>query len=92
MSVSPPLLEATPLRRRLFRQHSAQHRLRGLLAFKTFVMTPNRNDLLFLKELVEAGKAKPVIERRYALNEVGEALKHIGEGRSQGQSVVRISG
>jgi NADPH:quinone reductase-like Zn-dependent oxidoreductase len=40
--------------------------------FRMFVMTPNRDDLLFLKGLVEAGKARPVIERRYALSEVGE--------------------
>jgi NADPH:quinone reductase-like Zn-dependent oxidoreductase len=60
--------------------------------FKMFVMTPNRNDLLFLKELVEAGKAKPVIERRYALSEAGEALKHVGEGHAQGQTVIRIAG
>lgn len=60
--------------------------------FKTFIMTPNRNDLLFLKELVEAGKARPVIERRYALREVGEALRHVGEGRAQGQTVIRIAG
>jgi NADPH:quinone reductase-like Zn-dependent oxidoreductase len=71
----------------------------GLLAsvftsqrFRMFVMTPNRDDLLFLKELVEAGKARPVIERRYALSEVGEALRHVGEGRAQGQTVIRIAG
>jgi 2-desacetyl-2-hydroxyethyl bacteriochlorophyllide A dehydrogenase len=73
--------------------------LGGLLAslftsrkFKAFVATPNQNDLLFLKELVEAGKARPIIERRCALNELGEALKHVGEGHSRGQTVVRISG
>jgi NADPH:quinone reductase-like Zn-dependent oxidoreductase len=58
--------------------------------FKTFVMTPNRDDLLFLKELVEAGKAKPVIEHRYALSEVADALRHVGEGHAQGQTVIRI--
>jgi NADPH:quinone reductase-like Zn-dependent oxidoreductase len=73
--------------------------LRGLVSFlftsqkfKLFVMAPNRNDLLFLKELVEAGKARPVIERTYALSEVGEALKHVGEGHAQGQTVIRIAG
>jgi NADPH:quinone reductase-like Zn-dependent oxidoreductase len=60
--------------------------------FKTFVMSPKQNDLLFLKELVEAGKAKPVIERRFALSEVAEALRHVGEGRAQGQTVIRIAG
>jgi NADPH:quinone reductase-like Zn-dependent oxidoreductase len=60
--------------------------------FKTFVMTPNRDDLLFLKDLVEAGKARPIIDRRYALSEVGEALRHVGDGHSQGQTVIRIAG
>ena len=59
--------------------------------FKTFIMTPSRDDLLFLKQLVEAGKAKPVIERRYALSEVGEALRHVGEGHAQGQVVIRVA-
>ena len=59
--------------------------------FKMFVMTPNRDDLLLLKELVEAGKARPVIERRYALSEVGEALRHVGEGHARGQTVIRIA-
>jgi|CZKU01.1.fsa_nt_gi NADPH:quinone reductase-like Zn-dependent oxidoreductase len=58
---------------------------------KAFVMTPNRDDLLFLKELVEAGKALPVIERRYALSDVGEALRYVGEGHAQGQTVIRIA-
>jgi NADPH:quinone reductase-like Zn-dependent oxidoreductase len=60
--------------------------------FKMFVMAPNRDDLLLLKELVEAGKARPIIERRYALREVGEALRHVGEGHAQGQTVIRIAG
>lgn len=59
---------------------------------KTFVVSPNRDDLLFLKELIEAGKAKPVIERRYALSEVAEALRHVGEGHAQGQTVIQIAG
>jgi NADPH:quinone reductase-like Zn-dependent oxidoreductase len=70
----------------------------GMLSFpftsrkmKMFVETPNSADLLFLKELVEAGKAKPVIGRRYALSDVGEALRHVGEGRAQGQTVIHIA-
>src|SRR4051812_35022700 len=47
---------------------------------KTFIVSPNRADLLSLKELVEAGKAKPVIERHYALSEAADALRH-GGGR-----------
>lgn len=63
----------------------------GSRKFKTFVMTPKHEDLVFLKELVEAGKAKPIIERSYPLSEVAEALRHVGEGHARGQSVVRIA-
>ncbi len=59
--------------------------------FKTFIMKPNRDDLAFLAQLCEAGKAKPVIERSYALTEVGAALAHVGEGKTQGQTVIRIT-
>lgn len=59
--------------------------------FKMFINTPNRDDLVSLKQLVEAGKAKPVIERRYELSQVAEALTHVGEGHAQGQTVIRIA-
>lgn len=59
--------------------------------FKMFVNSPNRADLLILKELIEAGKARPVIERRYGLNEVPEALMHVGEGHARGQTVIQIA-
>jgi NADPH:quinone reductase-like Zn-dependent oxidoreductase len=57
----------------------------------TFVVAPSRVDLLVLKELVEAGKARPVIERRYALSEVADALRHVGEGHARGQTVIQIA-
>lgn len=58
---------------------------------KALFTTPNRDDLLFLKELVEVGQLKPVIERRYPLSEVGNALRHVGERRSQGQTIIQIA-
>ena len=57
----------------------------------TFITSPSQEDLLFLKDLVEAGQAKPVIERRLALSEVADALRHIGEGHARGQTVIRIA-
>ena len=57
---------------------------------KMFIVSPNRADLLTLKELVEAGKAKPAIERHYALSEVADALRHVGQGHTQGQVVIRV--
>ena len=58
---------------------------------KALFTTPNRDDLLFLKGLVEVGQLKPVIERRYPLNEVGNALRHVGGRHSQGQTVIQIA-
>ena len=59
---------------------------------KALFTTPNRDELLFLKGLVEAGRLKPVIERRYPLSKVADALRHVGERHSQGQTVIQIAG
>jgi NADPH:quinone reductase-like Zn-dependent oxidoreductase len=50
----------------------------------------NKNDLVFMKELLEAGKVKPVIDRRYPLSEVPEALRYLDEGHAQGKVVITI--
>ena len=55
---------------------------------RVFVVRHNRDDLAVLKELVEAGKVAPVIDRRYALSEVPDALRHQGEGHAQGKIVI----
>jgi NADPH:quinone reductase-like Zn-dependent oxidoreductase len=57
----------------------------------TYMASPNQKDLLALKEIVETRKLKPVIERRYALSAVAEALRHVGERHSQGQTVIQIA-
>jgi NADPH:quinone reductase-like Zn-dependent oxidoreductase len=58
---------------------------------KPFLVRRNQKDLLVLTELVEAGKIKPVIERRYALRDVADALRHVGEGHAQGQTVIQMA-
>jgi NADPH:quinone reductase-like Zn-dependent oxidoreductase len=50
----------------------------------------NRNDLLALKDLIEAGKITPVIDRTYPLGETGAALGHVGEGHARGTVVITI--
>src|SRR5215216_5619922 len=46
---------------------------------RVFLVRHNREDLMALKELVEAGKLTPVMDRRYELSEVPMALRHQGE-------------
>ncbi len=49
-----------------------------------------KEDMVVLKELVEAGKVTPVIDRRYMLSEVPEALWYQGEGHTQGKTVITM--
>jgi NADPH:quinone reductase-like Zn-dependent oxidoreductase len=43
-----------------------------------------------MKALIDAGKAKPVIDRHYKLNEVPEALRYQEEGHTQGKVVITV--
>jgi NADPH:quinone reductase-like Zn-dependent oxidoreductase len=51
---------------------------------------PSRRDLLELKDLIEAGKVRPVVERCYPLSEVPEAIRHLETGHASGKLVVAI--
>jgi len=53
-------------------------------------MKPNKNDLTYIKELIESGKVKPVIDKSFPLSEVPEALCYYGQGRSRGKVVVTM--
>jgi len=57
---------------------------------RLLVVLPNREDLVFITELYEAGKVVPVIDRRYLLSEVPEALRYLGEGRAKGKVVITL--
>jgi NADPH:quinone reductase-like Zn-dependent oxidoreductase len=50
----------------------------------------NQKDLVFMKELLEDGKVKPIIDRRYPLREVAEALRYYEEGRTRGKIIITI--
>jgi NADPH:quinone reductase-like Zn-dependent oxidoreductase len=51
---------------------------------------PNQKDYVFLIELFEAGKIVPVIDRRYPLSEVPEALRYLEEGHARGKVVITV--
>jgi NADPH:quinone reductase-like Zn-dependent oxidoreductase len=50
-----------------------------------------RDDLLLIKELVDTGKYRPVIDRRYALDEAVEATRYVETGQKTGNVVLRVS-
>ena len=56
----------------------------------TFVMKPKQEDLQFLKELIDAGKVKPVIDRTYSLSEAPDAIRYLEEGHARGKVVITL--
>ena len=57
---------------------------------RPFIAIPNNDDLVALKELIEAGKVTPVIDRTYPLSETPEALGYVGEGHARGKVVITV--
>ena len=57
---------------------------------RVFIVRHNQEDLVVLRELVEAGKVAPIIDRRYDLSQVPEALRYQGEGHARGKVVITV--
>jgi len=64
--------------------------LRGSRKVVFFIAKFNKEDMLVLRDLLESGKVTPVIDRRYTLSEVADALRYTGEGHSQGKNVITV--
>jgi NADPH:quinone reductase-like Zn-dependent oxidoreductase len=57
---------------------------------RRYLSTPNHDDLVVLKHLVESGKLKPVIDRTYPLPETPAALAYIEAGHARGKVVIAV--
>ncbi len=55
-----------------------------------FISKRSQADLLFLKDLIEAGKVTPVIDRTYPLSDVPEAIRYLEEGHARGKVVITV--
>jgi NADPH:quinone reductase-like Zn-dependent oxidoreductase len=56
----------------------------------TFLARPNKEDLTILRDLMEAGKVKPVIDRCYRLSEAAEALRYLEGKHARGKVVIAV--
>ena len=57
---------------------------------RRYLSKPNRQDLVVLKELVDSGKLRPVVDRTFPLSATSEALRHIEGGHARGKVVVTV--
>jgi NADPH:quinone reductase-like Zn-dependent oxidoreductase len=55
-----------------------------------FMAKINQKDLVLLKDLLEAGKVVPVIDRRYPLSEVADAIRYLEERHARGKVVITV--
>ena len=56
----------------------------------TFISRENHEDMIVLKELIEAGQVTPVIDRSYPLSEVPEAIRYLEQGHARGKVVITV--
>jgi NADPH:quinone reductase-like Zn-dependent oxidoreductase len=56
-----------------------------------FVAKTRRDDLAFLKRLIDEGKLTPIVDREYPLSEAREAFRYAGSGRARAKVVVNVS-
>ncbi len=55
---------------------------------KFFMAQTNLDDLAYLRDLIEAGKLRPAIDRTYPLSEAREAVRYVGTGQARGKVVI----
>jgi NADPH:quinone reductase-like Zn-dependent oxidoreductase len=56
----------------------------------TFIGSENAKDLAALRELIEAGKVAPAVDRTYPLSEAPAAIRYLQEGHARGKLVITV--
>ncbi len=51
---------------------------------------PSQKDMDFMKDLVDSGEVTPVIDKRYPLSEVAEAIRYLEDGHVRGKVVITV--
>lgn len=67
------------------------HSRNGGKQMGSMMAQPNQKDLATVKELVDAGKVVPVIDKQYPLSEVPDAIRYLEAGRAQGKIVINLT-
>ncbi|HSO23063.1 MAG TPA: zinc-binding dehydrogenase, partial [Chondromyces sp.] len=57
---------------------------------RMYIAQSNRNDLQFLRDLIESEKVTPVIDRTYPLAETAEAIRYLARGHARGKVVITV--
>jgi NADPH:quinone reductase-like Zn-dependent oxidoreductase len=56
----------------------------------TFLARPNKEDLTIMHDLMKAGTLNPVIDKRYSLSEVPEAIRYVEKKHARGKVVITL--
>lgn len=62
----------------------------GAKNMRLVIANVNQKDLLFIRELMNAGKVRSIIDKRYPLSETAEALRYLEEGHARGKVVIVV--
>ena len=71
----------------------ASHLLKAMRGHRLlpFLLAPKLDDLITLKEMIEAGQVKPVMDRTFSLAETSLALDHVGQGHARGKVAITVA-